>query len=115
MTDQGKQYTSHEFRKFLIRYNIKHITTTAYNPTGNSISERINQEIGKGLRALRNLTIGDAINKIEFSINNLYSSTLKCSPHAIIYSTNLLDPLKRINIINTSKLNERVINRLNKK
>ncbi|KAG0439644.1 Transposon Tf2-9 polyprotein [Dictyocoela muelleri] len=44
-TDQGRQYISALFEDKLKLYRVKHIQTSAYNPTGNSVSERKNSVI----------------------------------------------------------------------
>ncbi|KAG0420358.1 Gag-Pro-Pol polyprotein [Dictyocoela roeselum] len=41
-TDNGRQFTSLNFSELLSQYNIKHINTSPYNPSGNSVIERIN-------------------------------------------------------------------------
>lgn len=50
LTDQGRSYISTKFFEFLKTKEIKHLITTPYNPTGNSISERINQTITRVLQ-----------------------------------------------------------------
>ncbi|KAG0442508.1 Transposon Tf2-9 polyprotein [Dictyocoela muelleri] len=47
ITDNGKQYTSKAFLRFLKNKNIKHRRTSPYNPQSNGISERINQTISR--------------------------------------------------------------------
>lgn len=45
ISDQGRQYIAAAFKNNLLKHNIKHICTTPYNPTGNSVSERKNSVI----------------------------------------------------------------------
>lgn len=45
LSDRGRQYISQNFENFLKKEGVKHLITSPYNPTGNSISERINQTI----------------------------------------------------------------------
>ncbi|KAG0419279.1 hypothetical protein EQH57_0544 [Dictyocoela roeselum] len=42
LSDNGKQSTSTNFENLLKRYDIKHITSAPYNPTGNILVERGN-------------------------------------------------------------------------
>lgn len=42
LSDQGRQFISTKFKKFISIYKIQHITSASYNPTGNAITERIN-------------------------------------------------------------------------
>lgn len=53
ITDWGRQFTSKHFRILCNKYNIKHKFTSAYNPTGKGIFERINRSIVEGLRLYR--------------------------------------------------------------
>lgn len=50
ITDQGRQYMSENFEALLNSHGIQHKSTTPHNPTGNSISERINGQINDILR-----------------------------------------------------------------
>lgn len=49
LTDNGRNYVSQTFNDFLKRKGIKHLLCTPYNPTGNSISERVNPTITRVL------------------------------------------------------------------
>ncbi|MEG0578157.1 MAG: RNase H-like domain-containing protein, partial [Bacilli bacterium] len=53
LSDQGRQYISSNFKNILNRYGIKQYITTSHNPTGNSISERINKTIAEVCRMSR--------------------------------------------------------------
>ncbi|KAG0430132.1 Transposon Tf2-6 polyprotein [Dictyocoela muelleri] len=53
LSDNGKCYTSQSSKEFFKSYNIKQIFTSPFNPTGNSISERLNQSISDVLRILK--------------------------------------------------------------
>lgn len=44
-TDNGGEYTSHEFKKYLLDNGIKHQTTVPYNPQQNGVVERMNRTI----------------------------------------------------------------------
>ncbi|KAF9761210.1 Gag-Pol polyprotein [Nosema granulosis] len=46
LSDQGKQFVSQEFTDYLVSNNIKHLISSTYNPTGNSVVEREPQVIG---------------------------------------------------------------------
>lgn len=70
LSDQGRQFISKDYLEMLDQYSIKPLWTTAYNPTGNSIVERCNQEIGKGLRILKGKKLAEAVERIEFALNN---------------------------------------------
>lgn len=40
--DNAPAYVSSKVKQFLVFYNVKHITSRAYNPTGYSVVERSN-------------------------------------------------------------------------
>ena len=44
-SDRGKEFTNHEFVKFLDDQNIKHELTTVYTPEQNGVAERDNRFI----------------------------------------------------------------------
>lgn len=50
LSDNGRQFISHNFERFLEKYQISQVTSAPYNPTSNGIVERINKEIGIVLR-----------------------------------------------------------------
>lgn len=64
----------HRVVNYLKKMNIKPLTMTAYNSTGNDIVKLVNQEIRKGSRILQSLSLRTAINKIQHLINYLYAS-----------------------------------------
>ena len=41
LTDRGTQFTSHVYRNFLDKFNIKDLKTNAYRPSTNGLSEQI--------------------------------------------------------------------------
>ncbi|KAG0420244.1 Transposon Tf2-9 polyprotein [Dictyocoela roeselum] len=76
LTDNGRQFTSSEFKKFAKKNHINHILTAPNNPTGNSIVERANKEIGFVLRVSRGSTLQQLLNNIWTRLNlNINIST----------------------------------------
>lgn len=53
LSDQGRQYISSEFKRYLNENNITHKLTSAYNPSCNGISKRKNSMIGTICRISR--------------------------------------------------------------
>ena len=67
-----------------------------YNPTANSISERINQSVGYIFRIEKeNYNLEEILNKINNNINCTLNRTIKTTPHEVIYGYNPNDPLTR--------------------
>ena len=98
-SDQGPQYLSKEFNKFCREKGILRTYSNKYNPTANSLSERINQTIGNGLRLLQGNYIHDVTERIAFAINHGYHRTLKCSPVELLEKKSIFDPLQRTKAI----------------
>ncbi|KAG0436065.1 hypothetical protein DMUE_4405, partial [Dictyocoela muelleri] len=76
ISDNGRQFISSNFKALMDKYNIKHITSAPYNPTGNGIVERINKEIGIVLRISRECTLNELKNNILRRINCTSNSNL---------------------------------------
>ncbi|TKA53431.1 hypothetical protein B0A53_04421 [Rhodotorula sp. CCFEE 5036] len=53
-SDNGGEYTSHEFGDFLAEYGIHHEMPPPYSPQANGVSERINRTLVEGLISLLN-------------------------------------------------------------
>ena len=81
ISDNGKQYTSKIFSDFLESNSITHSFTVPYNPTSNSLAERINQTIGNCFRIYRG-KCGEEI--AENSLNHTYNSTLGKFSHEVL-------------------------------
>lgn len=92
--DQGRQYTSDSFKQFLEREEIRQVNTSPYNPTGNAISERINQEITFTLAHNQNTTIKKAILLAERRLQQTYHRTINATPWELVNGYHPLDPHK---------------------
>ena len=109
------------FKDLCSRYQIKHEFTNPYNPTGNSISERINQCIGNVLRIMKGHPLDLIIERIENNLNLTHHRVLKCSPEQLVHNHSSIDPLRRPasldlltvkeNIEAAARLSERTRNR----
>lgn len=103
LTDQGRQYISKEFNNFLEENKIKHVLATAYNPTGNSISERINQTISRVLQTSQHQKVCKVIEKINFVLQNQHNRMLGAAPHELCKQFSVFDPISR-NLPDTTAL-----------
>lgn len=84
LSDQGRQYMATEFKEALLAYEITHSVCSAYNPTGNGISERLNPTIIFVLKHFNHLSISAALNLAEQRLRLCYHSSLKCSPIELV-------------------------------
>ncbi|KAG0436051.1 Retrovirus-related Pol polyprotein from transposon opus, partial [Dictyocoela muelleri] len=89
LTDQGRQFISSKFKDHLKKLDIQHIMTSPYNPTGNSIVERINLEIGLCLRLTRGESIKKLKEKIWIRLNLLNNRNLGYSPYEIYHNSSI--------------------------
>lgn len=94
LSDRGKQYASRKYFKFLSEHKIRHKHTSGYNPTGNSISERINRTLVEIFRIYKNEKISKIIHVAEHKMNILYHKTIKASPFELLNKYNYFDVLK---------------------
>ncbi|KAG0436021.1 Transposon Tf2-6 polyprotein [Dictyocoela muelleri] len=85
LTDNGRQFTSENFKNLMHKYGIKHLFIAPHNPTGNAIIERINREISVALRLSRGETLSKASNNIYMRLNMSNNSTLTFSPYEIFF------------------------------
>ena len=105
-SDQGRQYTSAIVQKYFKENGVKQTFSSTYNPTGNSISERINQTISTGIKIGKGNNIYNLIKNIEFAINNSNNRTIGYSPNEIIHRKSYFDLFqKELQISNKSILN----------
>ncbi|KAG0420319.1 Transposon Tf2-9 polyprotein, partial [Dictyocoela roeselum] len=110
LSDNGRQFTSKEFEDFLSKNNINHIKTAPYNPTGNSIVERINQEVGVILRIVRGKSINEIQKGIERRINCTTNMTTRYPPKEIFLLTSIFKNYDKPIRIDKEEINKRIIN-----
>lgn len=81
VSDQELQYTSGLFEDFFNKYHIKHVFSTANDPTSNSQSERINKCINVISRIYYNkdIKLYELKDIIERRLNMVYYSYMNCS------------------------------------
>ena len=92
ITDQGGQFLSEEFKQVTQGYGIRHRTTTAYNPTGNSIVERLHATLGNALRCHPFTSAKEAIDSVAWCMRASYHRALGCTPGELVFGRNMLEP-----------------------
>jgi hypothetical protein len=91
VSDQGPQFMAKEFKDMLSNYGIKHVPTVTYNPTGNSICERIHNFINNALRANEAENL-DNLQMIAWSLRATFHRNLGCSPGELIFGKSMIEP-----------------------
>ncbi|KAG0435128.1 Pro-Pol polyprotein [Dictyocoela muelleri] len=84
LSDNGKCYTSKNTLKYFNESHIRQIFTSPFNPTGNSLSERINSTISNILRIYKKWVIKLIEIAIENRIKNIKNTNIGQSPNEII-------------------------------
>ncbi|KAG0436966.1 Pol polyprotein [Dictyocoela muelleri] len=84
LSDNGKCYTSNKTRTFLNQCNIKQIHSSPFNPTGNSLSERINSAISNILRIYKGWDLKIIKIIIENRLNNIVNTSFGNTPCDIL-------------------------------
>ena len=51
VSDNGPQFTSDEFRRFMEMNGIRHVTDASYHPSTNGLAERLVQSFKNGIKA----------------------------------------------------------------
>lgn len=95
LTDNGTQFTSKTFEKFLITNNIEAIRTPVYHPASNGTVERQNSMIAEMIRIYRGQSIEEVTEKINKRLNINYKRSIKTSPYEMIHGYSFFDPLRR--------------------
>ena len=66
VTDNGPSFTSEEFKFFMEKNGIKHVTSAAYHPSSNGLAERAVQTVKQGLHQVQGFTIEGKLAKFLF-------------------------------------------------
>ena len=79
VSDNGTCFTSAEFKQFVTRNNIQHITSPAYHPSSNGLAERAVQLVKRGLAKLKDGSMETRLAR--------YLMTYRVTPHSTIKGT----------------------------
>lgn len=106
ISDNGRQFIASDFKTLMDKYNIKYLTCTPYNPTGNGIVEKINKVIGIALRISRGSTLKELKNNILRRVNCTSNSNLRYSPIEIFHNIPIFRNSDKIIKVNCNEVKE---------
>jgi transposase InsO family protein len=100
ISDGGGEF-KREFEEMLQRYGIKKQKTTARNPQGNSIIERLHQTMGNSIRALlaieppnneteANRLIETVLQTTAYAARATIHTTMQCTPGSLVFQRDMI-------------------------
>ena len=99
VTDNGPQFVSNMFQKFMKRNGLKHVLSTPYHPAMNGLAERFVQTMKQALRASRkdaNATLSQRMGRFLLSYRNARHETTNTSPAELMLGRSLQTRLSLI-------------------
>ena len=93
VSDNGPTFVSAEFKHFLQRNGVKHVTTSPYHPSSNGLAERAVQTFKNGLRKMRDGSLKTKLARFLFFYRTTPQSTTGMSPGELLFGRKLRSPL----------------------
>ena len=97
VTDNGSNFTSLEFKEFLQRNGIAHVTSSPYHPASNGLAERAVKTFKQGMRKIKQGTLSERMARFLFNYRITPQTTTGLSPAELLQGRRLrsrLDLLK---------------------
>ena len=89
VSDNGTCFTSAEFKQFVTRNNIQHITSPAYHPSSNGLAERAVQLVKRGLAKLKDGSMETRLARYLMTYRVTPHSTTGTSPSELLMGRKL--------------------------
>ena len=86
VSDNGPTFTSHEFKQFVEKNGIKHVTSAPYHPATNGLAERAVQTVKQGLKSIEGVSIQEKLSKLLFTYRLTPHSTTGVAPAEMLFS-----------------------------
>ena len=84
VTDNGSVFTSVEFKEFMQKNGIRHVTSAPYHPASNGLAERAVQTLEEGLKQSALGTIETKVDRFLFQYHLTPHSTTETSPAELL-------------------------------
>ena len=84
VSDNGPCFISKEFKDFLRKNGVMHITSAPYHPASNGLAERAVRIVKEGLRKMKTGAISDKIARLLFQYRMTPQSVTKLSPAELL-------------------------------
>ena len=84
VTDNGPSFTSEEFKVFMEKNGIKHVTSAPHYPSSNGLAERAVETVKQGLRQVEGFTIEEKLAKFLFKYCITPHTTTGVSPSKLL-------------------------------
>ena len=93
VSDNGSGFTSSEFKEFLNRNGIRHLTTTPYHPSSNGMAERAVQVFKEGMKKSTSGDHETRLSRFLFHYRTTPHSTTGVSPAELLMGRQLRSQL----------------------
>ncbi|KAG0442343.1 Gag-Pro-Pol polyprotein [Dictyocoela muelleri] len=115
LTDNGRQFISESFKNINNKYKISHIKVAPHNPTGNSLVERQNKEIGIVLRISKGSSLKKLAKNIWIRLNLNINISINYPPYEIFYRKSIFQNHEKTVNIDDKKIRSRLLRQINKR
>ena len=89
VTDNGSCFVSEEFKAYLRKNGVQHITSAPYHPATNGLADGAVQIVKKGLKKVTEGTIRSRLAQILFSYRITPQATTNVSPSELLRSMSI--------------------------
>lgn len=89
VTDNGPSFTSSEFKDFVSRNGIKHITSSPYHPSSNGLAERAVQSFKHAIKKIPGQTVQEKLSKFLFNYRITPHTTTGIPPAELLVGRRL--------------------------
>ena len=89
VTDNGPSFVSNEFKEFMSRNGILHVTSAPYHPSTNGLAERAVQSFKQGLKRTTGKSIQDRLSRFLFQYRTTPHSTTGVPPAELLMGRRL--------------------------